>query len=98
MELIPVELKKSKFFAYHFDGKEESAKEFCRKFNLYYQKDFMDDDIFSITLPDNSRIYAGNFVVVDGRNFLTYTRDEFLNTYNVITDYRDRTYSFMTED
>lgn len=98
METIRVELKKSKFTAYLFDGKEDSAKEFCRKFNLYYQKDFMDDELFSITLPDNSRIYAGNFVVVDGRNFLTCTRDEFLNTYNIITDYRDRTYSFMTED
>ena len=30
MDYILVELKKTKFFAYLFDGKEESAKEFCR--------------------------------------------------------------------
>lgn len=98
MELIPVELKKSKFFAYHFDGKEESAKEFCRKFTLSYQTDFIDDGLFSITLPDNRRVYAGNFVVVDGRNFLTYTRDQFMETYNILPDYRQRSYSFMSED
>lgn len=98
MELIPVELKKSKFFAYHFDGKEESAKEFCRKFGLHYQKDFMDDGLFSMTLPSSDKIYAGNFVVIDGKNFLKYTRDEFIETYNVLSDYRQRNYSFMSED
>ena len=98
MELIPVELKKSKFFAYFFDGKEESAKEFCRKFGLHYQKDFMDDELFSITLPSSGRIYAGNFVVVDGRNFLTYTREQFIETYNVLPEHRQRNYSFMSED
>lgn len=98
METIRVELKKSKFTAYLFDGKEESAKELCLKFTLAYQPDFMDENFFSVTLPDGRRVYAGNYVVFDGRNFLTYTRDEFMETYNVIHDYRQRGYSFMSED
>ena len=98
MELIQVELKKTKFFAYFFDGKEESAKEFCRKFGLFYQNDFMDNSLFSITLPNNKRVYSGNYVVVDGRNFSAYTQDQFLETFNVVPDYRQRNYSFMSED
>lgn len=98
METIRVELKKSKFTAYFFDGKEESAKELCSKFTLAYQEDFMDKNLVSITLPDNRRIYAGNYVVFDGRNFLTYTQEQFMETYNVLPDYRHRGYSFMSED
>lgn len=98
MELTQVELKKTKFFAYFFDGKEESAKEFCRKFGLFYQNDFIDNNLFSITLPDNKRVYAGNYVVIDGRNFLRYTHEEFLEKYNIIHDYRQRNYTFMSED
>ena len=98
MELIQVELKKTKFFAYFFDGKEESAKEFCRKFGLFYQNDFMDNSLFSITLPNNKRVYSGNYVVVDGRNFSAYTKHDFLNTFNVLPDVRQRNYTFMSED
>ena len=98
MNLIQVELKKTKFFAYFFDGTEESAEIFCRKFGLFYQNDFMDKDKFSITLPDNKRVYAENYVVIDGRNFSTYTQTEFIETYNILPDYRQRNYSFMSED
>ena len=58
----------------------------------------MDKDKFSITLPDNKRVYAENYVVIDGRNFSTYTQTEFIETYNILPDYRQRNYSFMSED
>ncbi len=98
MELIQVELKKTKFFAYLFDGKESSAKEFCRKFGLHYQTDFMDKEKCSITLPNNKRVYAGNYVVVDGHNFQNYTQAEFIQTFDVVPNFRQRGYSFMSED
>lgn len=97
MNLIQVELKKTKFFAYLFDGTEQSAKEFCRKFGLHYQTDFMDEEKFSITLPNNKRLYAGNYVVIDGHNFESYTQTEFIETFNILPDYRNR-YSFLSED
>ena len=98
MDYIQVELKKSKFFAYLFDGKEESAKEFCRKWECNYVEDFMDKHLTSLVIPDGKKCYAGNYVVIDGRNFSAYTKDEFMETYDVIPDYRQRGYSFMSED
>jgi hypothetical protein len=98
MELIHVELKKTKFFAHLFDGSEQSAKEFCRKFGLHYQTDFMDKEKFSITLPNNKRVYAGNYVVIDGHNFETYTQTTFIETFNIVTNYRQAGHSFMSED
>lgn len=98
MDYILVELKKTKFFAYLFDGKEESAKEFCRKWECNYVEDFMDKSLTSLVFPDGKKCYAGNYVVLDGRNFSAYTKDQFINTFNVIPDYRQRGYSFMSED
>ena len=98
MDYILVELKKTKFFAYLFDGKEESAKEFCRKWECNYVEDFMDKHLTSLVFPDGKKCYAGNYVVIDGRNFSAYTKDEFMETYDVIPDYRQRGYSFMSED
>ena len=98
MDYIQVELKKSKFFAYLFDGKEESAKEFCRKWECNYVEDFMDKHLTSLVFPDGKKCYAGNYVVIDGRNFSAYTKDEFMETYDVIPDYRQRGYSFMSEE
>ena len=98
MDYIQVELKKSKFFAYFFDGKEESAKEFCRKWECNYVEDFMDKHLTSLVFPDGKKCYAGNYVVIDGRNFSAYTKQDFLNTFNVLHDHRQRGYSFMSED
>lgn len=98
MDYIQVELKKTKFFAYFFDGQEESAKEFCRKWECNYVPDFMDKHLTSIVFPDGKKCYAGNYVVIDGRNFSAYTKQDFLNTFNVLHDHRQRGYSFMSED
>jgi hypothetical protein len=98
MNYIQVELKKTKFMAYLFDGKEESAKEFCRKWNCNYVEDFIDKTLTSIVFPDGKKCYAGNYVVIDGNNFTSYTRDEFIKTFNILSDYRQRGYSFMAED
>jgi hypothetical protein len=98
MNYIQVELKKSKFFAYLFDGKEESAKEFCRKWECNYVEDFMDKNLTSLVFHDGKKCYAGNYVVFDGRNFSAYTKEEFLNTFNVLHDYHQRGYSFISED
>lgn len=98
MDLIHVELKKTKFFAYHFDGKEESAIEFCRKWECNYVPDFIDKSLTSLVFPDGKKCYAGNYVVLDGRNFSAYTKEDFMNKFNVIADYRQRNYSFMSED
>ena len=98
MDLIQVELKKTKFFAYFFDGKEESAKEFCRKWECNYVPDFMDKELTSLVFPDGKKCYAGNYVVIDGRNFSAYNKDDFMKMFNIVTDYRQRNYSFMSED
>jgi hypothetical protein len=98
MDYIQVELKKTKFMAYLFDGKEESAKEFCRKWNCNYVEDFMDKSLMSIVFPDGKKCYAGNYVVIDGNKFTQYTPKEFLNVFDVVHDYRQRGYSFMAED
>ena len=98
MDYIHVELKKTKFFAYLFDGKEESAKEFCRKWECDYVPDFMDKELTSIVFPDGKKCYAQNYVVIDGKNFSSYTKTEFIEKFNVLSDYRHRSYSFMSED
>ena len=98
MEYIRVELKKVKFTAYYFDGKEESSKEFCRKWNCNYVEDFMDKNLVSIVFPDGKKCYARNYVVIDGNTFTSYTSTEFLNTFNVVPNYRQSNQSFMSED
>ena len=98
MNYIQVELKKTRFFAYLFDGKEESAKEFCRKWGGNYVPDFLDKELTSIVFPDGKKCYAGNYVVVDGRNFSTYSPHDFSNTFHVIGNYGNRDYSFFSED
>lgn len=98
MNYIQVELKKTKFMAYLFDGKEESAKEFCRKWGCNYVEDFMDKELVSILFPDGKKCYAGNYVVIDGKNFTQYTPPEFIKIFNVLSDYRQRGYSFLSED
>jgi hypothetical protein len=98
MNYIQVELKKTKFMAYLFDGKEESAKEFCRKWNCNYVADFIDKELTSLVFPDGKKCYAGNYVVIDGDQFTSYTPPEFIKTFNVVTDFRQRGYSFMSED
>lgn len=98
MDLIQVELKKTKFFAYFFDGKEESAKQFCRKWSLAYQTDFLNKELVQIQLPNGKKLYGGNYVVIDGTNFSSYTKEQFLNTFDVVTNHRQSNYSFMSED
>ena len=98
MNLIPVELKKTKFIAYYFDGKEESAKEFCRKWECNYVQDFIDKELTSLVFPDGKKCYAGNYVVIDGRNFSSYNKDQFLATFDIIHNHRQGNYSFLSED
>ena len=95
MDYIQVELKKTKFFAYFFDGKEESAKEFARKWDCNYVEDFIDKELTSLVFPDGKKCYAGNYVVLDGRKFSAYTKEEFTSTFNIIPDYRRQSFSFL---
>ena len=88
MELIQVELKKTRYMAYLFDGKEESAKEFCRKWGGNYIQDFMDKELVSIVFSDGKKCYAGNYVVIDGTHFTQYTPVEFTRLFNILHDYR----------
>jgi hypothetical protein len=98
MDYIQVELKKFRFMAYLFDGTEESAKEFCRKWGCNYVVDFLDPTLMSIVFPNGQKCYAGNYVVIDGNEFKTYTKTELIKTFNVIQDYRRGNYTFMSED
>lgn len=98
MDFIPVELKKTKFIAYFFDGTEKSAIQFCRKWGGNYEPDFLDKTKFCITLPSGNALYMNNYVVIDGQTFTTYREDEFLQTFDVIGEYRRQHYSFMDED
>jgi hypothetical protein len=88
MELIHVELKKTRYMAYLFDGKEESAKEFCRKWGCDYVQDFMEKELVSIVFPNGKKCYAGNYVVIDGNTFTNYTPVEFEKIFNIINHYR----------
>jgi len=98
MEYIQVELKKTKFTAYYFDGKEESSKEFCRKWGGNYVADFMDKELTSLVFPDGKKCYAGNYVVIDGTQFTQYTPPEFNKLFHVIQDCRQRNITFMSEN
>jgi hypothetical protein len=98
MDYIQVELKKYKFMAYLFDGKEESAREFCRKWGCNYVEDFMDKSLTSLVFPDGKKCYAGNYVVIDGDRFTAYTKEEFIKTFTIIPNYRQGNYTFMSED
>lgn len=98
MEYLNVELKKTKFMAFFFDGKEESAKEFCRKWGGNWVPDFLDKELTSIVFPDGRKCYAQNYIIIDGGNFSTYTKDEFLDKFNITPNYRQGNYSFLSED
>lgn len=98
MELIQIELKKTRFMAYYFDGKEVSAREFCRKWGCKYVTDFMNPSMVSIILPDNKPVYANNYIVIDGNSFQKYTPQNFMETFNVMNDFRQRNTLFMSED
>lgn len=98
MNLIPVELKKTKFIAYYFDGTEKSAKEFCRKWSCNYKEDILDKNQFNILLPNGTALYPNNYVVIDGNDFTKYVPEKFDETFNQIYDGRQKSYSFMVED
>jgi hypothetical protein len=98
MELIQIELKKTRFMAYYFDGKEVSAQEFCRKWECNYITDFMDDSMTSIIFPDGTACYANNYIVIDGNSFQKYTPQTFMEAFNVMNDFRQRNTLFMSED
>lgn len=98
MEYINVELKKTKFVCYFFDGTENSAKEFCRKWGGNWVPDFMDKDLTSIVFPSGKKCYARNYIIIDGNSFSAYNKEQFLNTFNVISNYRQGNYSFLSED
>lgn len=98
MEYIQVELKKTKFFAYLFDGQEDSAKEFCRKWGGDFVPDFLDKELTSIVFPNGKKCYAQNYIIIDGNTFSTYTKEQFMNTFNIVPNYRQGNYSFMSGD
>lgn len=98
MNFIPIELKKTKFIAYYFDGTETSAIEFCKKWSCDYTKDFLNESAFVITLPDGKALYGNNYVVIDGNQFTKYIPNEFMETFNIMYDRRQSNYSFMSED
>ena len=99
MNYIQVELKKTKFVAYLFDGTEESNKEFCQKWNCHTVEDFLDKNFVSIVLPDGIKCYTGNYIVIDENKFMKrYTPTEFVKTFNVIQNYRQDNYLFISED
>lgn len=98
MELLQIELKKTKFFALFFDGSEKSAKEICRKWGCDYIDDFLNSELKSIAFPNGKRCYGGNYIVIDNGDMSTYTKKEFEDKFNIIVDRRTQLQSFMSED
>lgn len=98
MDHIQVELKKIRFFAYLFDGKEESAKKFCQKWGGTYIMEPTNTELTFIRFSNGNTCRAGNYVVSDGRNFSTYTQHDFNDTFQVVGKYGHRDYSFFSED
>lgn len=98
MNLIPIELKKTKFIAYYFDGTEKSAREFCRKWSCNYKEDIIDKTLFNIILPNGMALYPNNYVVIDGTEFTKYLPEKFMEIFNIVYEHRQGSYSFMVED
>lgn len=99
MEIMRVELRRSKYTAYHFDGTEESAKQICKQLSLVYDKDFLDESIYAITMPNGKKCYINNYIVVfDELNFETYTQNQFQDKFTVIDSTSFRGSTFMSGD
>ena len=77
MQQLSVELIKSRFTAYEFLGTEESAKEFCSKWNFSYIKDYIYPYQYCVKLPSGSLLSKGNYLVVDGNHFEIYSKYDF---------------------
>jgi hypothetical protein len=99
MDIMKVELKRSSYTAYHFDGTKESAEEICKRLSLKYENDFMDEHLFAITLPSGKRCYKDNYiVVVDDLTFESYAHSEFHEKFTVVDSLKYRSSYFMSSD
>jgi hypothetical protein len=99
MDIIKAELKRSSYTVYHFDGTKESAEQICKRLSLDYVNDFMDKDMYAITLPSGKRCYANNYIVViDNLTFDLYSHSEFHEKFTIVDSLKYRNSSFMSGD
>jgi hypothetical protein len=92
MHTLVVELLKTKSTAYHFSGKEDECKEFSNLWGCDYFKDPLHPYLYFMVLPDGTRLYTGNYVVVEAGTFTIYSYPDFFAKYRVVYDSKDRDY------
>jgi|688.fasta_scaffold00851_15 hypothetical protein len=90
MNILNVELIKTKFIAYEFDGSEQQAKEFCNMWNFSYIRDKIYPTQFCVRTSLGELLCKDSYLVKDGDAFKTYTKEKFYSTFSIIRQSRDR--------
>lgn len=99
MDFLTVEVKRSKYTAFYFDGTKESAVEFARKFNVFYRESVETKGQYLIQINgEGDLVRKGEYIIIDGKVLKRYSQDEFIDTFRVLHDSRQRGLSFMSED
>ena len=98
MNLMMVEPINSKFTAYHYDGSEKSAKEAVEKWKCCMQQNENFDNKYVITFPSGKQCFPNGYIVLENKEPIPYTQDEFILKYQVTYNTRDRIGSFYSID
>jgi len=98
MTFMMVEPKSVKLTAYHFDGNEKSAKEAVEKWDCIIGRNENFDNKYVITFPSGKQCFPNGYIVLENKEPIPYTQDEFILKYQVTYNTRDRIGSFYSMD
>lgn len=90
MNILQVELIKTKFTAYEFDGTEEMAKQFCNMWNFSYIKDKIYPSQFCVRVSSGELLSKDCYLVRGDNNFKVYNKEKFYSTFLIVRHSRDR--------
>ena len=97
MNFVMVEPINTKFSAYHFDGKRESALDAIDKWDGI-TSNVDGGDEYKIIFNDGSVVMPGDYILmIDGKPIVC-SQKEFVTKYRIVYDMRDRIGSFYSID
>lgn len=99
MDFLTVEVKRNTYVAFYFDGTKDSAVGFARKFDVFYRESVEREGEYIIQLNEEGELVTkGQYILIDGKVMKRYTQDEFIDTFRIIHDSRQRPASFLSDD
>lgn len=96
MNVIMVEPITKQLAAYHFDGRRESAIQAIDKWDCVMSS--LNDQSYKITFKDATEVMPGDYIVIEDNKKLIYKQDDFVRTYKIVYDNRNRLGNFYSID